>query len=101
MSHLSLVKPVSRLKEELRQTEEVRLEPFGLEFTRGTLTEIVGRTGSGKKSLVLSLLAKLTTAGEICAVVDSCGGFDPCKSKWKDRAQFVICASREATRQTF
>jgi len=81
MSHLSLVKPVSRLKEELRQTEEVRLEPFGLEFTRGTLTEIVGRTGSGKRSLVLSLLAKLTTAGEICAVVDSCGGFDPCTAK--------------------
>jgi len=78
MSHLSLVKPVSRLREELRQTEEVRLEHFGLEFTRGTLVEIVGGAGSGKRSLGLSLLAKLTSAGEICALVDSCGGFDPC-----------------------
>ena len=78
MSHLSLVKPVSRLREELRQMEEVRLEHFGLEFTRGTLTEIVGRASSGKRSLAISLLAKLTSAGEICAVVDSCGGFDPC-----------------------
>jgi hypothetical protein len=78
MRHLSLVKPVSRLREEQRQTEEVLLEHFGLEFTRGTLSEIVGRAGSGKRSLALSLLAKLTSAGEICAVVDSCGGFDPC-----------------------
>jgi hypothetical protein len=78
MRHLSLVKPVSRLREEQRQTEEILLEHFGLEFTRGTLSEIVGRAGSGKRSIMLSLLAKLTAAGEICAVVDSSGGFDPC-----------------------
>jgi hypothetical protein len=77
MRHLSLVKPVSQLREEQRQTEEVMLEHFGLSFIRGSLAEITGRAGSGKTSLMLSLLAKLTTAGEICAMVDSNGGFDP------------------------
>ena len=78
MGHLSLVKSVSRLREEQRQTEEILLEHFGLSFIRGSLAEITGRAGSGKTSLMLSLLAKLTAAGEICAVVDSSGGFDPC-----------------------
>ena len=77
MRHLSLVKPVSQLREEQRQTAEVMLEHFGLSFIRGSLAEITGRAGSGKTSLMLSLLAKLTTAGEICAMVDSNGGFDP------------------------
>jgi hypothetical protein len=56
------------------------LESIGLAFTRGSLAEIAGGPGSGKTSLLLSLLAKLTAAGEVCAVVDSCDGFDPCSA---------------------
>jgi hypothetical protein len=78
MAHLSLVKSLSRLQEEQKHSEEVLLESLGLAFTRGSVTEIAGGASSGKTSLALMLLSKLTAAGEICAVVDSCGGFDPC-----------------------
>ena len=77
MAHLHLVKSLSHLKEEQRFVDEVRLEAFGLSLTRGTLTEIAGEPSSGKTSFALSLLAKLTAAGEICAVVDSSDSFDP------------------------
>lgn len=80
MTHLSLVKSASLLKEEQRFTEEILLEPLGLGFTRGTIAEIAGGPGSGKTSLLLSLLSRLTRAGEVCAVVDSCSGFDPCSA---------------------
>lgn len=46
-------------------------------FMRGTLNELSGDPSSGKTSLMMCLLAKLTQTGEICAVVDSTGGFDP------------------------
>ena len=78
MAHLSLVKKLSRLKEEQKHSDEILLEPAGLVLTRGTLTEMSG--GSGKTSLSLSLLAKLTRTGEICAVVDSTNSFDPCSA---------------------
>jgi hypothetical protein len=75
MGHLSLVKKLSRLKEEQKYSDEILLEPAGLVLTRGTLTEMAG--GSGKTSLLLSLFSKLTRDGEICAVVDSANSFDP------------------------
>ena len=78
MRHLSLVKSLSRLKEEQKHSDEVLLESAGIVLTRGTLTEIVG--SSGKTSLSLSLLSKLTQTGEICAVVDSADSFDPCSA---------------------
>lgn len=80
MEELSLVKPLSLLQEEQNHSDEVLLESIGLAFTRGSLAEIAGGAGSGKTSLLLSLLAKLTAAGEICAVVDSCDSFDPCSA---------------------
>lgn len=76
MAHLSLVKSLSQLKEEQRFTDEIVLDAFGIALTRGTITEFVGGPSTGKTSIALSLLAKLTAVGEICAVVDSCGGFD-------------------------
>ena len=76
MGNLSLVKSLSHLKEEQKYSDEILLDSVGLAFTRGTLAEIAG--GSGKTSLSLSLLAKLTGEGEICAVVDATGSFDPC-----------------------
>jgi hypothetical protein len=77
MAHLHLVKSLSHLQEEHRFVEEVGLGSFGLSFTRGTLTEVAGGPSAGKTSLALSLLAQLTAAGEICAVVDSSNSFDP------------------------
>jgi len=78
MAHLSLVKSVSQLKEERQFIDELVLDPLGLVLTRGTVAEISGEPSSGKISVVLSMLAKLTVAGEICAAVDAADGFDPC-----------------------
>jgi energy-coupling factor transporter ATP-binding protein EcfA2 len=80
MAHLSIVKSLSRLQEEQKYSDEVFLESFGLAFTRGTLSEIAGHSSSGKTSVLLTLLSKLTAAGEICAVVDSADSFDPCSA---------------------
>ena len=80
MAQLSLVKSLSHLKEEQKFTDELLLDAFGLELTRGTVVEVAGGPSSGKTSLALSLLARLTSAGEICAVVDPVGGFDPCSA---------------------
>ena len=78
MVQLSLVKSLSHLKEEQRFNDELVLDSIGLALTRGTVTEIAGEPSSGKTSVVLALLAKLTAAGEICAAVDAVDGFDPC-----------------------
>ncbi|MFN0277508.1 MAG: hypothetical protein ACKVRN_02785 [Pyrinomonadaceae bacterium] len=97
MAHLSLVKSLSRLQEEQKHSEEILLEPVGLAFTRGSVTEITGGASSGKTSLALTLLSKLTAAGEICAVVDSCGGFDPCSANMAgvkiDNLLWIKCGS--------
>ena len=77
MRHLSLVKSLSHLREEQKHSEEVLLDAVGLALTRGTLSEFVGDASTGRTSLVLNLLAKLTALGEVCAVVDSCDGLDP------------------------
>ena len=77
MAHLSLVKSLSRLQEEQKHSDEILLESVGMAFDRGSITEIAGGASSGKTSLSLSLLSKLTRDGEICAVVDSSGSFDP------------------------
>jgi hypothetical protein len=78
MAHLSLVKNLSRLKEEQKHSDEILLEASGLVLTRGSLVEVAG--GSGKTGLVLSLLSRLTRDGEICAVVDAANSFDPCSA---------------------
>jgi hypothetical protein len=45
---------------------------------RGCVTEIVGPAGSGRTSLLVSLLATLTQRKESCALVDGRDSFDPC-----------------------
>lgn len=77
MGHLSLVKSLSNLREENEYTEEIVLESSGLEFARGSIVEASGPASSGKTAISLALLAKLTGSGEICAVVDSIGSFNP------------------------
>jgi len=77
MKHLSLVKSLAHLKEEQKLSEEVLLEPIGISLTRGTVVEMVGGASSGRTSILLSLISKLTQEGEVCAVVDSANSFDP------------------------
>lgn len=81
-SHLSLVKTLSQVQEEQRHSDEIVLEAAGgLALTRGTIAEMAGGASVGKTGLMLSALAQLTTAGEICAVVDACDRFDPLSAR--------------------
>ncbi|HUF05125.1 MAG TPA: hypothetical protein VMM38_13245 [Aridibacter sp.] len=79
-----IARGVAKLREfaELRQTERVLtgVAPFdrltgGL--IRGGICELTGAGGSGKRGLVLSVIANLTRANNICAVVDASDSFDP------------------------
>lgn len=97
MSSLSLVKTLSHLREEKRHVDEVELEAFGLSLARGAVTEVTGGPSTGKTSIALSLLAKLTAAGEVCAVVDATGSFDACTAAQAgvtlDNLLWVRCGS--------
>lgn len=77
MGQLSLVKSLSHLQEEQKYAEEVLLDSVGIALTRGTIAEITGEASSGRTSFALNLLSKQTREGEVCAVVDSAGSFDP------------------------
>ncbi len=46
-------------------------------FPRGRLSEVTGAPSSGRTSLVLALLATLTSSGECAGVVDWADAFDP------------------------
>lgn len=46
-------------------------------FPRGHLSEIVGRTSSGRTSVLHALLAAATRAGEVAALVDLADALDP------------------------
>jgi recombination protein RecA len=49
----------------------------GIELPRGSLTAIAGPSSSGRTTLLHSILAASTTAGETCALVDADDTFDP------------------------
>ena len=44
---------------------------------RGALTEICGPESSGRTTLLISMLAQVASAGEVCALVDGTDAFDP------------------------
>ncbi|KXK02879.1 MAG: recombinase A [Acidobacteria bacterium OLB17] len=77
MGHLSLVKPLSHLREEQEHPDEAILGSVGISFRRGAISELSGDASTGRTGLALTLFAQLTAAGEICALVDGTGGFDP------------------------
>jgi len=52
-------------------------EIFGGGLPRGRVCEVAGRLSSGRTSLVFTLLAAATTAGEVAAVIDAADAFDP------------------------
>lgn len=74
---MSLVKPLSRLREEQKYVREDSVEVAGLSLIRGGLAEIFGEPGSGKTAYVNAVLSKLTQEGEICTVIDVSDSFDP------------------------
>jgi recA bacterial DNA recombination protein len=53
------------------------LDQFMGGIPRGAVTEIFGRTSSGRTSLLFSILAHATTHEEICAIVDTHDVFAP------------------------
>ena len=77
MSHLQLVKTLSQLREEQKISRESSVEIAGLKLVRGSLTEILGSTSSGKTSYATAVLSKLTQEGEVCALIDTSDSFDP------------------------
>ncbi|MFV0390168.1 MAG: hypothetical protein ACK5NT_15610 [Pyrinomonadaceae bacterium] len=77
MSILTLVKPLSQLKEERRISRENAVEIAGLRLLRGSTVEFAGATSTGKTGYVNAILAKLTNDGEVCAVIDTSDSFDP------------------------
>jgi hypothetical protein len=44
---------------------------------RGGLTEICGPASSGRTSVLMAVMAKMTVQGEVCALVDASDSFDP------------------------
>lgn len=62
---------------------------------RGAITEIFGRTSSGRTSLMFSLLGYATTHDEICALIDTSNSFAPAAALGIDfdRLLWIRCAS--------
>jgi hypothetical protein len=63
---------------------QARLEPEtvdsglpNIRLPRGCLTEVLGPASSGRTTLLYSILASATGRGELCALVDADGAFDP------------------------
>jgi recombination protein RecA len=44
---------------------------------RGSLTEICGPASSGRTSVAVALMARITSDSEVCALIDTAGVFDP------------------------
>ncbi len=98
MAHLSLVKPLARLRDEQQFVDEVVLDAAGVTFARGSVAELSGVASCGKTSVTLALLAQLTANGEVCAVVDSCDSLDVVSAKKSgvvlDNLLWIRCGGR-------
>ena len=78
---LPRVLPASRLEDRpaaatvLSGIEELDALTGGL--PRGGLSEICGPASSGRTSVLLAVMARMTAHGEVCALVDGSDSFDP------------------------
>jgi hypothetical protein len=76
-----LVVPASRLEERpvpiTIATGIAPLDALSGGIPRGALTEICGPASSGRTSVLLSLMARMTQANEVCALVDASDSFNP------------------------
>ncbi len=77
----ALVVPASRMEERPAPptiaTGIAALDELSGGIPRGALTEICGPASSGRTSVLLSLMARMTQANEVCALVDATDSFDP------------------------
>jgi hypothetical protein len=77
----ALVVPASRMEERppavTVSTGIAALDELSGGAPRGALTEICGPASSGRTSVLLSLMARMTQANEVCALVDATDSFDP------------------------
>lgn len=77
----TLVVPASRLEQRPAPatvaTGIAALDELTGGIPRGALTELCGPASSGRTSVLLSLMARMTQAGEVCALVDASDSFDP------------------------
>ena len=76
-----LVVPASNLQERPAPatiaTGIAALDELSGGIPRGALTEICGPASSGRTSVLLSLMARMTQANEVCALVDASDSFNP------------------------
>jgi len=76
-----LVVPASRMEERPAavtvSTGILALDELSGGIPRGALTEICGPASSGRTSVLLSLMVRMTQANEVCALVDASDSFDP------------------------
>ncbi|MGH9641015.1 MAG: hypothetical protein ACRD3Q_01180 [Terriglobales bacterium] len=76
-----LVVPASRLEQRpapmTMATGIAALDELTGGIPRGALTELCGPASSGRTSVLLSLMARMTQTGEVCALVDASDSFDP------------------------
>jgi recA bacterial DNA recombination protein len=63
------------------QPETVESGVPDIRLPRGCLTEIFGPASSGRTTLLYSVLAAATGRGELCALVDAGGAFDPASAR--------------------
>ncbi|MDQ6677790.1 MAG: DNA recombination/repair protein RecA [Acidobacteriota bacterium] len=49
----------------------------GIDIPRGKLTEIYGPASSGRTSILIAVLARVTRQPEFCALIDASDSFDP------------------------
>jgi hypothetical protein len=71
------------------EDQRLRLVPTGLSpvdhliagFPRGQLSEVTGPASSGRSGLLLSLVARATARGALCAWIDPADRFDPASAE--------------------
>jgi hypothetical protein len=68
---------------------------------RSGLTEICGPASSGRTSVLLAVMAKMTAQGEVCALVDASDSFDPKSAEAAGvelgRLLWIRCSKRKST----